>query len=156
MCCLINKTIGAFEINNSKGRDLAKGLNTFGIGDNMWRGENLFAGRATAQEALEAWKDSPGHNANMVRQEFTKIGIARAFREGTTYGWYWVTEFAGDEPEPQNTVPAPTPTPIPAPPALPHAPIPTAPSFCVLLGNTEEEGPLLFQNPSTEKPCSVF
>ena len=123
-----------FSHTDSQGRDFAQRLKTFGVGDNVWRGENLFAGLATAKEALEAWKNSPGHNENMVRKEFTKIGLARVFREGTTYGWYWVTEFSGDEP----------------------VPAPTAPAFCVSLGNTMGDSPLLFQNPSTKKLCSVF
>ena len=154
-----------FSHTDSQGRDFAQRLKTFGVGDNVWRGENLFAGLATAKEALEAWKNSPGHNENMVRKEFTKIGIARVFREGTTYGWYWVTEFSSDEPVPAPTAPAPTATPMltptatptpPTPQTPPPIPAPTAPAFCVLLGNTRGDSPLLFQNPSTKKLCSVF
>ncbi len=58
-------------------------------------GENLAAGtlRDTAQEAFDAWKASSGHNANMLNGNYRMIGIARYYRSGSTYGWYWVTDF---------------------------------------------------------------
>src|SRR5215213_4460638 len=37
--------------------------------DTYW-GENINAGRETAQNAFDAWKASPGHNANMLSPNF--------------------------------------------------------------------------------------
>ena len=59
-------------------------------------GENLAAGtvRDTALEAFEAWKASPGHNANMLYPNYQQIGIARFQAPASTYKWYWATEFS--------------------------------------------------------------
>jgi uncharacterized protein YkwD len=56
--------------------------------------ENIIAGQTTAQQALTTWRESALHNANMLNPGFRSIGIARAFREGSTYGWYWTTTFS--------------------------------------------------------------
>lgn len=65
-------------------------------------GENLAAGVGGAIEVFAMWKDSPGHNENMLdpsvqgsRVTFREIGIARVFVSGSTYGWYWATDFGG-------------------------------------------------------------
>lgn len=58
-------------------------------------GENIAAGTVwdTAQEAFTAWRNSSGHNANMLNANYTMIGIARVYVSGSRYGWYWVTNF---------------------------------------------------------------
>jgi hypothetical protein len=58
-------------------------------------GENIAAGTnwSTASSVFAAWKASSGHNANMLNGSYKQIGIARAFTSGSTYGWYWVTDF---------------------------------------------------------------
>jgi hypothetical protein len=56
--------------------------------------------------------------------DFGIIGIARVFREGSQYGWYWVTDFGyGGEP----AKPAPT-APPPPPAAAAAAPRPVVPA----------------------------
>ena len=114
-------------------------------------GENLAAGTSwsTAQAAFDAWKASPGHNANMLGQYYLQVGIARLYSASSTYGWYWATNFGatddgtGGAPPPTNTptpttiptnTPTPTPTPSPTasvsatgtPPGTPTAAPPTA------------------------------
>ncbi len=66
-----------------------------GYGFNTWLGENIAAGYATAQQVFGGWKASPGHNANMLGANYTAIGIGRYFQQGSTYGWYWTTDFGG-------------------------------------------------------------
>lgn len=58
-------------------------------------GENIAAGTVwdTADEAFTAWRNSSGHNANMLNANYTMIGIARVYVSGSRYGWYWVTNF---------------------------------------------------------------
>ena len=58
-------------------------------------GENIAAGTAwdTALEALEAWQNSPPHNDNLLGVGYRVLGVARAYGEGSSYGWYWVAEF---------------------------------------------------------------
>lgn len=58
-------------------------------------GENLAAGTnwSTAQAAFDAWRNSSGHNANMLNSNYRQIGIARVYVSGSQYGYYWVTNF---------------------------------------------------------------
>jgi uncharacterized protein YkwD len=62
-------------------------------------GENIAAGYPDAFSAFEAWRHSPGHDANMRDGRFRAIGIGRVRVEGTLYLWYWTTDFAGDTPD---------------------------------------------------------
>jgi len=66
-----------------------------GYGFNTWLGENIAAGYTTGQSVFDGWKASPGHNANMLGANYTTIGIGRYFVQGSTYGWYWTTDFGG-------------------------------------------------------------
>jgi uncharacterized protein YkwD len=62
--------------------------------DTFW-GENISAGRANAQEAFDAWKASPGHNANMLSPNFVSIGISMATNPDSEFKEYWTTVFGG-------------------------------------------------------------
>ncbi len=116
-----------FSHTDSLGRDPFQRMEDFGYTYNTWKGENLAAGVETAQAAFDLFKDSPGHNANMLNGSFTVIGIARAYGAGTTFGWYWATEFGGQGPLPPAEPPAPPLEPTPLPPApLPAPPPPPA------------------------------
>lgn len=64
-------------------------------GFNTWLGENIAAGYTTAASVFAGWQASPGHNANMLGTNYTTIGIGRYFVQGSTYGWYWTTDFGG-------------------------------------------------------------
>ena len=119
-----------FSHTDSLGRDPFQRMADFGYSYNTWKGENLAAGTETAQAAFDIFKGSPGHNANMLNANFTVIGIARAYGAGSTYGWYWSTEFGGQGSAPPPAEPAPVPTPVstPAPTPVPTpapTPVPT-------------------------------
>jgi uncharacterized protein YkwD len=58
-----------------------------------WWGENVFWGSSSADVAFDWWKNSPTHNANMLKPEFTQIGVGRAFNVDSQYDWYWTTDF---------------------------------------------------------------
>ena len=78
---------------------------------NTWLGENIAAGYGTAQTVYNAWLNSPGHNDNMLGANFRAIGIGRVYVGGSTYGWYWTTDFGGvseDSTPPSVSVPQPT------------------------------------------------
>jgi len=129
-----------FSHTDSLGRDPFQRMADFGYNYNTWKGENLVAGKDTAQGAFNLWKDSAGHNANMLNANFTVIGIARVYVNPSqcpppnNYGWYWTTDFGGQggaspppaPPEPtEPPPPAPEPTEAPAPkPTEPPAPEP--------------------------------
>lgn len=61
-------------------------------------GENIAAGNETAQGTFLQWKedDKPysgqGHRRNMLKPEFTRIGIARYYKpnDPDRYNYYWV------------------------------------------------------------------
>jgi uncharacterized protein YkwD len=47
-----------------------------------WVGENLHWGteaNATPVKAVEGWMKSPGHRANILRPEFTEVGVGVAY-----------------------------------------------------------------------------
>lgn len=69
-------------------------LENYGYGDDTY-GENIAGGMEGAAGVLAAWQGSASHNANMLRAEFTAIGIARAYNPSSGYGWYWTTIFGG-------------------------------------------------------------
>ena len=131
-----------FSHTDSLGRDPFVRMDQIGYAYNTWRGENLVAGTEGAQASFEMWTGSPGHNANMLGEHYTVIGIARMFDEGSSFGWYWATEFGGHTappPPPPVAEPQPTataspvvqervqdPVEVPPPPAPTHTPVATA------------------------------
>ncbi|MDP8926160.1 MAG: CAP domain-containing protein [Actinomycetota bacterium] len=58
--------------------------------------ENLIAGYKTAEEVFEGWHTSPGHDADILNSNQWVIGIARIYVPGSTYNWYWTTDFGSD------------------------------------------------------------
>lgn len=51
--------------------------------------ENVAAGQKTLAEVFEAWRKSPGHNANMLLPDVSLMGIALAIQPGGRYHEYW-------------------------------------------------------------------
>lgn len=51
--------------------------------------ENVAAGQPTLPAVLEAWRKSPGHNANLLLSNISKIGIALSIAPGGKYKYYW-------------------------------------------------------------------
>lgn len=99
-----------FSHTDSLGRSPYKRAQDCGLSSGM--GENIAGGAVwdTAEEVFNAWKNSPGHNANMLSPIYKTIGIAR--EAGGDYGWYWVTDF-GIESSVQPSPVVPTNTPLP-------------------------------------------
>jgi uncharacterized protein YkwD len=50
--------------------------------------ENVAAGQPTLPVVLEAWRKSPGHNANLL-SDVSKIGIALSVSERSKYKYFW-------------------------------------------------------------------
>lgn len=80
---------------DSLGRDPFQRMDDLGYDYNTWKGENVAAGPDDPETTLNLWINSPGHNANLLRPEFTVMGLARAYSANTTHGWYWAQEFGG-------------------------------------------------------------
>ncbi|MGD9933042.1 MAG: CAP domain-containing protein [Dehalococcoidia bacterium] len=90
-------------------------------------GENIAAGTVwdTAEEAFDAWRNSSGHNANMLNGSYRVIGIARVQVPGSPYNWYWVTNF-GTYDDSGSSTPSPTASPSATTTPQPSTPTPTA------------------------------
>lgn len=84
-----------FSHTDSLGRSFATRLNAFGYTYNTTKGENIAAGNATASSTFLQWKNSSGHNANMLNASYRVMGIARVYTAGSTYKWYWTNDFGG-------------------------------------------------------------
>ena len=114
------------------GRTWVQRIRDCGYSYNTFLGENIAAGNSTAAATFEQWRNSPGHNANMLGSNYVAIGIGRAYNAGSTFRWYWTTDFGGfpdgpTSPTPTPDEPAPTPTST-APPPPTSTPQPTATS----------------------------
>ncbi|MEI6045760.1 MAG: CAP domain-containing protein [Chloroflexota bacterium] len=80
---------------DSLGNNPITRIELFGYTANTYKGENLAAGYETAAKVLAGWQNSPGHNENMLNNNFRVIGIARAYNLNSSYRWYWTTDFGG-------------------------------------------------------------
>lgn len=66
-------------------------------GIDTWKaGENLGGGYMSLAEAMMGWRESPGHDANLLIPEGTRFGIAIAKNPDTQYGIYWTMEIAAE------------------------------------------------------------
>ena len=70
----------------------ASRMDSFGIKGHS--AENLVAGSKTVEQAIVRWKNSPGHNQNLLMPEARRIGLARAASPGAGYEHYWAMVLA--------------------------------------------------------------
>lgn len=56
-------------------------------------GENIAAGRGSAEEVLEQWKNSDGHCRNMGNPSFKLFAVGYGFNAGSPYRHYWTQMF---------------------------------------------------------------
>ncbi len=66
-----------------------------GYNFNTYKGENIAAGYSTAEAVFQGWKNSPGHNANMLNGNFKVLGVSLVVVSGSPYTSYWTTDFGG-------------------------------------------------------------
>jgi len=59
------------------------------------RGENIAAGHTSAQQVFDAWMNSEGHRANILRPEYRTLGVGYVYQSGGSpaYVHYWVQLF---------------------------------------------------------------
>jgi hypothetical protein len=84
-----------FSHTTPEGKTFVDRIREAGYTYNTCLGENIAAGFSTAQSVFEAWKNSPGHNQNMLNPCFKAIGIGLAYDASSIYKWYWTTDFGG-------------------------------------------------------------
>ena len=133
---------------------------------NTWCGENLAAGVAAGSETFELWRNSPGHNGNMLNPNYVVAGISAVFNQDSTYGWYWTLDLGGFDdsgqppptatPEATPTAPPLTPTPQPSATStpVPLTPTQTVPSPTETLPPTETPKPAETVVPPVETPTA--
>ncbi|MBP1925121.1 putative YkwD family protein [Sedimentibacter acidaminivorans] len=61
-------------------------LTKYGIKWSAW-GENIASGQRTPQEVVTAWMNSPGHKANIMSTNFSKLGVGYAVNSNGTPYW---------------------------------------------------------------------
>ena len=64
--------------------------------------ENVATGQKSWEAVFQAWKDSPGHNENLLIEDATEFGIALVFEPTTTYTTYWAMLMAAPMPDFQH------------------------------------------------------
>jgi uncharacterized protein YkwD len=68
----------------------------YGYNYNTWKAENIAAGNSDPLATFTQWKNSAGHNTNMLSANFKAIGIGHYYKAGAPYqGHYWTTDFGG-------------------------------------------------------------
>lgn len=81
---------------DSLGRDPFTRMDQCDVAASQGRAENVAAGYETAALVFEGWRNSPGHNANMLNPGYRSMGTARHYNAGATYGWYWASKFSAE------------------------------------------------------------
>jgi uncharacterized protein YkwD len=114
--------VNAYFGHDDLSRTWVQRIRDCGYGYNTYLGENIAAGVASAQSAFDLWKNSSGHNANMLGANYTTIGIGREYVAGSPYGWYWTTEFGGFDDGYAHAANPGASTPLPAGPAADTTP----------------------------------
>ena len=62
---------------------------------NRAMGENIAAGSATPEAVVDQWMHSKGHRENMLDKRFKELGVGHSYKEGSSYGHYWIQMFRG-------------------------------------------------------------
>ena len=80
---------GKFSHTRPNGQDCFSVYSELGIRSSA-KGENIAGYNANVKSTFEQWNNSPGHHANMVSTDFTKIGVGKVTLNGKSY---WVQLF---------------------------------------------------------------
>ena len=85
--------VALFSHTRPNGTDCLTALQEQGI-SYLTAGENIAAGQRDAGEVINAWWNSPGHQANML-SDYNHMGVGYYYGPGTSYTHHWVQLFAG-------------------------------------------------------------
>ena len=80
----------SFSHTRPSGASFSSALNESGV-TYLRAGENIASGQKSASEVVNAWMNSPGHRANILNSNYSRIGSASVNIDGTLY---WVQLFA--------------------------------------------------------------
>ncbi len=85
---------GKFSHTRPDGSDVFSMLADNGI-KNVYAGENIAGGYPSAKAAVEGWMNSVGHKANILSDNYTRIGVG-LYKADDKLGYYWVQVFTSD------------------------------------------------------------
>lgn len=68
------ETVASFSHTRPDGSSFSTALKEQGV-SYRGAGENIAWGQKTPEEVMEGWMNSPGHRANIMNKNFTKIGV---------------------------------------------------------------------------------
>jgi uncharacterized protein YkwD len=88
--------VRADSLSHRVARSFAKRLGAAGV-DPSEAGENLGGGYYSVREAMDGWRGSPEHDANLLIKGATRYGVAIAKDPRTQYGVYWALELASEQ-----------------------------------------------------------
>ena len=77
----------------SDGSTWSDNIAAYGYPVQSSRAENIAGGYPSAAETFVQWKNSDGHNRNMLDERFNVIGIGRVSNENAEFRHYWTTTF---------------------------------------------------------------
>lgn len=80
----------SFSHTRPSGASFSSALSESGV-SYLRAGENIASGQKSASEVVNAWMNSPGHRANILNSNYSRIGSASVNIDGTLY---WVQLFA--------------------------------------------------------------
>jgi uncharacterized protein YkwD len=104
-----------FSHTDSLGRNSSERMCDFGyICYPGWKGENIGKGQQTADQIVQGWKDSPGHNSILLGPNYRVIGIYRTSNPNGVFRWYWSADFGDTILAPVRYVTALPPPPPPS------------------------------------------
>ena len=86
--CIDMAENGYFAHDSLDGRTHKDRILATGIQDTIAWGENIVAGRGLAVDTFDLWINSAGHRINMLRKNFTHVGIASVYKDGSVYTYY--------------------------------------------------------------------
>lgn len=78
----------------SDGTTWGRNIYNHGYTFTTYKAENI-ASSPTALGVFTQWKNSSGHNANLLNSRYKMIGIGWAYDSTTRYDWYEVATFGG-------------------------------------------------------------
>ncbi|MBR0062447.1 MAG: hypothetical protein IJP68_13315 [Selenomonadaceae bacterium] len=58
-------------------------------------GENIAAGQTSPEEVMTSWMNSPGHRANILKENYRKLGVGYYYDANSYYKHHWVQMFGG-------------------------------------------------------------
>lgn len=91
----LSYVVGALSHTDRGGRFWSTRIRECGYTASAVVGENIASGYVSGAQVFQGWKNSPGHNYVMLLPEFRVGGLSRAYRAGSTWGWYWALDLGG-------------------------------------------------------------